>query len=86
MRYFNIEALSGETAGQSEPGSLVSLTGTKNGRDFRDAVLKQRDIVVGSEEDRGNQTGPSASSFGDQTAIQLLQEIRDCLIRIDNKT
>lgn len=48
MRYFDIEALSVETAGQSSAGSLVQLAGIKDGRKFRDAVLAQRDRVVGS--------------------------------------
>jgi putative membrane protein len=80
MRYFEIESLSVETAGQSSDGSLVHLAGIKNGRKFRDAVLKQRDLVVGSvEDDVASGSGASGNTE------QLLTEIRDTLIRIENK-
>ena len=85
MRYFGIEALSVETAGQSSAGSLVNLAGIKNGREFRDAVLKQRDLVVGSvEESSSPRTAASISS--DSESIQLLKEIRDTLKSIEQKS
>lgn len=84
MRYFDIEALSVETAGQSGMGSLVQLQGIKGGRDFRDAVLRQRDLVVGSKEDGG--TVASTSSLAANTSTtQLLTEIRDSLVRLESK-
>ena len=85
MRVFDIEALSVETAGQSTPGSLVQLAGIKDGRKFRDAVLQQRDLVVGSEEDR---RGPTTSQLPPATTIDqtaLLEDIRDTLRRIESK-
>ncbi len=39
-----------ETAGQSAMGALIHLIGSKDGRTFKAAVLKQRDLVVGSNE------------------------------------
>ena len=84
MRLFNIEALSVETAGQSSPGSLVQLAGIQNGREFRDAVLNQRDLVVGSEEERKTAAGGGAGELPDGSQ-QLLEQIRDTLVRIENK-
>ncbi len=82
MRYFDIEALSVETAGQSAAGALLTLAGIKDGRKFRDAVLKQRDLVVGSEEDRKLVPGaPPAGAGSDMT--DLVQQIRDTLLRIE---
>jgi putative membrane protein len=86
MRLFDIEALNIETAGQTTPGSLLQLAGIKDGRKFRDAVLKQRDLVVGSEEDRNLvSTGPSLAPSADTQTDALLQDIRDTLRRIEHK-
>ncbi len=85
MRYFDIEALSVETAGQSSVGSLVQLAGIKQGRAFRDAVLQQRDLVVGSNEDR---TAPPAATVGSPPQdgnAELLTQIRDTLMRIESQ-
>jgi putative membrane protein len=85
MRFFDIEALSVETAGQSAQGSYVKLAGIKDGRRFRDAVLKQRDLVVGSEEERQKQIKiemPASPTSNDAT---LLEDIRDTLRRIESK-
>ena len=84
MRYLDIEALSVETAGQSTMNSLVKLEGIKNGREFRDAVLAQRDLVVGSSEE--NLPSAAASSLQpDSTVVDLLTEIRDSLQEIKSK-
>jgi len=80
MRYFDIEALSVETAGQSGMGSLVRLCGIKNGRAFRDAVLSQRDSVVGSQEESGG-----VQVVDGDGSIKLLTEIRDSLVRLESK-
>jgi putative membrane protein len=87
MRFFDIEALSVETAGQSSQGSLVQLAGIKDGRKFRDAVLKQRDLVVGSAEDRSasaTTTGAATNSVA-EGSTELLTSIRDTLLRIEEK-
>ena len=81
MRYFKIEAISVETAGQSAVGSLVSLAGIKDGRAFRDAVLAQRDKVVGSSEKQIASSGVSSET----DSIEILKEIRDTLMRIEEK-
>ena len=85
MRYFQIESLSVETAGQSSAGALVRITGIKDSRAFRDAVLLQRDLVVGSAEQQSATATVSGLHDGAET-IQLLTEIRDTLRRIENKS
>lgn len=86
MRFFNIEALSVETAGQSSAGSLVRLAGIKDGRKFRDAVLEQRDLVVGSLDGDTKPQKPTVSTSVDGAeAIKLLAEIRDTLGRMEQK-
>ncbi len=85
MRFFDIEALSVETAGQSAQGSDVKLAGIKDGRRFRDAVLKQRDLVVGSEEERQKRLANEGPSSPVATDATLLEDIRDTLRRIEIK-
>ncbi|WP_404310258.1 PH domain-containing protein [Neorhodopirellula lusitana] len=85
MRMLELEAVSVETAGQSGPGSLVRLTGIRNGRAFRDAVLEQRDRVTGGE------PAPMASHGEpdlkvDSNVQATLVEIRDILKRIENQS
>jgi putative membrane protein len=84
MRLFDIEALSVETAGQSSQGALVQLAGIKDGQAFRDAVLKQRDLVVGSEEDRQTQAKGVTQAAATETNDALLTDIRDTLRRIEH--
>ncbi|NKB89434.1 MAG: PH domain-containing protein [Acidobacteria bacterium] len=81
MRYFGLHTLSVETAGQSGDGALVSLTGIKNAKSFREAVLSQRDVLA---------TRPSAVTAANAPAeavgdVSLLSEIRDSLLRIEAK-
>jgi putative membrane protein len=83
MRALDIEALSVETAGQSSPGSLIQLAGIKDGRAFRDAVLAQRDLVVGSKESQLAGGAPTVDRSGDATQHELLGQIRDTLQRIE---
>lgn len=81
MRMMDLEAISVETAGQSGPGSLVQLTGIRNGREFRDTVLKQRDRVVAGEEAAA--THAVAAMPGDASVAETLGEIRDILRRME---
>ena len=84
MRLIGIEALSIETAGQASQDSLLQLTGIKDGRAFRDAVLKQRDLVVGSDEDRHIGASTTAQSSAAQAGAEpLLREISETLKRIE---
>ncbi len=85
MRYFDIEALSVETAGQSSAGALVQMAGIKKGREFRDAVLAQRDRVVGSQEDPGSTAAVAALASPSHDVVGLLQRIAETLERIESK-
>jgi putative membrane protein len=85
MRLFDIEALSVETAGQSSPGALMQLAGIKDGRAFRDAVLKQRDLVVGSDEDRKARAAIETPAVSMETSAAVLTDIRDTLRRIESQ-
>jgi len=48
MRFFGLKEISVETAGQSGTGALVKLVGIIDVEDFRDSVLKQRDLLIQS--------------------------------------
>ncbi|MEO1128674.1 MAG: PH domain-containing protein [Planctomycetota bacterium] len=76
MRLCEVEGLMVETAGQSGTGqSLVHLIGIRDAREFRDAVMQQREAL------RGGATTPIAepNASGDD----VLLEIRDTLVRIE---
>lgn len=80
MRYCNLRGLRIETAGQSGPqasseGNLVGIIGAEK---MRDAILKQRQLVV----DAVASTEAAAPSSGDP---RVLVEIRDILARIEAK-
>ena len=83
MRYFDIEALSVETAGQSSSTSLVQLAGIVDGRKFRDAVLKQRDLVVGSDEERRAKAQGEAGLVAGDVVVSLLRDMAGSLQRIE---
>ena len=81
MRYMDLQAISVETAGQSGPGALVQLVGIEGAREFRDTVLRQRDAVVA-----GSQPAlPAAAASGSTSEAQVLVEIRDALLRIEER-
>ena len=79
MRMNGIQGLKVETAGQSgTTGSEGNLIGVVDAAAFRDAVLRQRELL----QDAGPAPAtPAASSDND-----LLAEIRDLLKSIDAKT
>lgn len=81
MRWYDLQRLSVETAGQSGAGSLVSLIGIVDAKEFREAVLEQRDLLA--EQQRGSETATSAREPDGQQ--QTLAEIRDALLRIEEK-
>ena len=72
MRMFSLHRISVETAGQSGPGSLISLIGIKDTEAFRKEVLEQRDRMSGTS------TKTSDSEKGD-----VLTEIRDSMARME---
>ncbi len=93
MRYLDLESMKVETAGNagSAGGALVSLVGIKDSREFREAVLTQRDRVVGSQdlEDRADAAAPApqdpAAIASPPETLAVLTEIRDTLARIETR-
>jgi len=81
MRHFDLHTLTIETAGQSGQGALVSLTGIKDAKSFREAVLNQRDAISSTS----SLSTPEAVRQEPFDASSLLSEIRDSLLRIEAK-
>jgi len=80
MRHYDLHCLTVETAGQSGPGALVSLTGIKDAVEFRETVLAQRDAVS----EHGEKVKPTDAPQKDEDRTQLLREIRDSLKNIED--
>ena len=82
LRHLGLSALAVETAGQSSPqgGSDAMLTGVVDAPGFRDAILNQRDLVVGVSAGTAVGDAPSERPMGNENA---LLEIRDSLHRIE---
>ncbi len=79
MRYFDLHTLTVETAGQSGEGALVSLTGIKDAKSFREVVLNQREVISATSSVSalaGVRQEPSDTS-------SLLSDIKDSLLRIE---
>jgi putative membrane protein len=81
MRFFGLYKLSVETAGQSGPGALVSLTGIIDTKAFRAMVLQQREEMLVKSE--SSNTDVASNDSADQ--LTLLSEIRDTLQRIEQQ-
>lgn len=79
MRHFGLHKLTVETAGQSGPGALVSLTGIIDAKAFREAVLAQRDALGTVSPEAGGGTGRPPA----QGDAAVLVEVRDALLRIE---
>ena len=88
MRHFGIHGFKVETAGQSSPtgGALVNLTGIVDTKEFRQAVLDQRDRINAGT----NTTLPAPAQLApppalpDTASAELLADIRDSLQRIEH--
>lgn len=77
MRHMNIKGLRVETAGQtSGSGALVQLIGIVDTDAFRDLALDQRDKVTDALPTEGDSS---------ETSAAVLAEIRDVLVRIDQR-
>jgi len=89
MRMLDLEGFKVETAGQSAgPGaSLINMIGIVNTREFREAVLAQRDRredrLAARSESRAD-TPPSRAP-DDRDDASLLRDIRDTLHRIEQR-
>jgi len=87
MRHFGLHGFKVETAGQSSPtgGALVNIVGIVDTKDFRRAVLDQRDKLAtgGALISTAPVAHPPADAVGDSQTTDLLTEIRDSLFRIE---
>jgi putative membrane protein len=85
MRALGLQGFKVETAGQSATpgGSLVNIVGIKDCRDFREAVLAQRDAREERRNTSAPATTPSPQPTDDQTKI--LHDIHHTLKRIEQK-
>ena len=85
MRFFGVEGLTVETAGQSAAGALINLQGVRDARGFRDLVLKQRDLV-GHPETSGDEASPRTPSVSSEKEIlETLRSIDATLQRIESR-
>ena len=85
MRALDLEKVSVETAGSTTPGALASLIGIVGGRDFRDAVMRQKELLADHAQTAapvaGVGSGALPADLSEQT--ELLREISDSLQRIE---
>ncbi len=82
MRHYDLQAISVETAGQSSAGALIKLIGINGTREFRDKVLKQRELVVAAG---SSSAAPEPAASTQTNDAELLVEIRDALLRIEQR-
>ena len=80
MRHFKLRGLKAETAGQSGQyaSSEGNLIGVVDAAEFRNAILMQRQRVLGAEPEEVSPTAAGGTT-------ELLTEIRDILVRIEAK-
>ena len=91
MRAMDLERLTVEAAGSSAPGALASVIGVIDARGFRDAVMKQKELLAAGK--TGTEELAPAAAVGSATpgvssdaeSIQLLREIRDSLHRLEGR-
>ena len=83
MRFCGVRGLKVETAGQSgqNAGSEGDLIGVVDAVAFRDAILRQRQLVL----EGGAESTPVAAALAATPTIanELLAEIRDILARME---
>ena len=80
MRYLGIKQISVETAGQSGQGPLVKLVGIEGVENFRDQVLKQRDLIV-----QQKNTGRTHEASAQVGQSDVLKDILVTLKSIEDK-
>ncbi|MHC4376303.1 MAG: PH domain-containing protein [Planctomycetota bacterium] len=74
MRHLELEALSVETAGGTTAGALVQMVGIVDTRDFRAAVLRQRDRLASLVEGRSGAAPTDSSAPAAPTDMTALLE------------
>lgn len=89
MRAMDLERLTVETAGSSAPGALASVIGVVDARGFRDAVMKQKELLAsgsaGAEEAQVMAAAAPSNPRSEEESLQLLREIRDSLHRLEGR-
>lgn len=84
LRYFGVSYLKIETAGQSQQGiSDMTLYGIIDARNFREAVLEQRDVTT-DKNSAGNGTELMRSSHSEDI-LRTLTTMNETLSRIEKK-
>ncbi len=68
MRALGLQRLSFETAGQSGAGALVSMVGIVDAADFREAILKQKDVISEKGNRSSAETPDQSSDLAELTA------------------
>ena len=83
MRRYNLRGVRVETAGQAgqNAGTEGDLLGVIDAVEFRDAILRQRQAVLGG----GESPAPAPATAPSAGDGQILTEIRDILARIEGK-
>ena len=80
-RYLGLNILKIETAGQSNPqGSDMKLIGIKNSAEFKQKVLKQRELLKSGNKVENIHTDSETSQI-----VDVLTEIKDILMEIKGK-
>ena len=80
-KYFGLNILSIETAGQSNSGgSDMKLIGIINIKDFKQRVLSQRELLQS-----GKQVNSTPSDSDRNQIVNILTEIKEILVGIKNK-
>jgi putative membrane protein len=84
MRAFDLEAISVETAGQSTVGATIQITGIEGTREFRDAILTQKDKLTGhDEQEQAAITQAPAASIDSGDLKPILTDMAATLKRIE---
>jgi len=81
MRHFGIEHLRVETAGSSQ-GALAVIPAVIGAREFRDLVLKQRDLLANRQ---SSLPAPAAYEPAEEDTLSVLKDIRDSLRRLESR-
>jgi len=88
MRAMDLERLTVETAGSSAPGALASVVGVVNARQFRDAVMRQKELLAEGKSTSESMAVAAVSAepaISSAESIALLREIRDSLHRLEGR-
>lgn len=80
-KYLGLNILKIETAGQSNPqGSDMKLIGILNSAEFKQKVLKQRELLKS-----GNKVENIQSDSESNQIVNVLSEIKDILVELKNR-